>query len=174
MNNPVHDSNKWWIAVNMFMYLQVPQNVGTLSNWGNISFLRRALFQELVILLNVYTIKHQFIIVRWISTLCVSFWTHQLFTIFHYKTYLGLFYWIVISYHQAKLINHYHCQYRIILLRTILIYVNSYGRNNGLDRGNLYGGWHHCVFSSFFHNYTYHCDIMTYFKHGIKIRAVEE
>ena len=77
------------------------QNLGNFfSSWGNI------LFHELLILLNVYKLKSQFITVRWVSAFCVSIWTHQLFTIFHNKTYLRyfLFNWIVISYHYIKLV----------------------------------------------------------------------
>ena len=65
-----------------------------LSSWGNI------LFNELLVLLNVYKLKNQFIIAICISAFCVSIWTHQLFTIFHNKIYLRyfLFYQILISY----------------------------------------------------------------------------
>jgi len=105
-HNVIHDWDKRWVAVNMDMTLKFHKMCAILRTWENISFSRRTLLHELLILLNAYNLKNQFITVRWVSAFCVSVWTHQLFTIFHNKTYLRnfLFYKILISYHYIKLV----------------------------------------------------------------------
>ena len=98
--------------------LQVRQNVGNfLNKWENISFSRRTLLHELLILLNAYNLKCQFIIARWVLAFCVSIWTHLLFTTFHNKTYLIFFILLNCDFLQLHKTCHYHCQYRIIGLR---------------------------------------------------------
>ena len=104
VHNAIHEWDAWWSAVNVDMALKFHKMWAILSTWENISFSRRTLLHELLILLSAYNLKDQFITVRWVSAFCVSIWTHQLFTIFHNTTYLRyfLFYWIVISYHYIK------------------------------------------------------------------------
>jgi hypothetical protein len=118
VNNVAQDWNKWWAAVNMVMYFPVPQNVGNFSSsWKNI------LLHELVMLLNVYNSKDQFITVRWIFAFCFSIWNHKLFTIFHNKTDIFLLDWgtilVCVKQQYQKHPTYCTCKYTTVKKATI-------------------------------------------------------